>query len=211
MKQFFLNNKSNDLLVFFCGWGMDETPFLSLGFSTNVLFLYDYANLDFDFDFSPYENIKLLAFSYGVYAAGLCAGKMPGLSGKIAINGTLIPVDNNYGVPVKKFALTEKMNSESIGRFRERLFYKKEDFEIFNIPKRTAESCTNELMKIKEIYFSNPVPELKFDKIYVSKYDKIVPAENQLNFWRKYYDTNITELENGHFPFYSYKIEDLLC
>ncbi len=211
MKQFLLDNKSKDLIVFFCGWGMSETPFLVQKFSKNVLFLYDYKTLDFEFDFSPYENITLLAYSYGVCVAGFLSDKwdkIPNIKKKIAINGTLVPVDDMYGVPVKMAELTEKMDSESVVKFRERLFYNKEHLEIFNnnLPQRTAESCTNELVKMREFFTPGEVADLKFDKVYIAKYDKVVPTRNQINFWQKYPPGSIINIEDGHFPFYSDEI-----
>ena len=212
MKQFLLKNNSKNLIVFFCGWGMDEKPFLVRESSQDVLFLYGYEDLGFEFDFSPYENITLLAFSYGVCVAGLVADKIPNVQKKIAINGTLIPIDDEYGVPVKMSLLTEKMDSKTIVKFRERLFFNKEHFEIFNnnLPQRTAESCTNELVKMKEFFKSEEVSDLKFDKVYIGLHDRVVPTKNQINFWQKYPPSDIIEIEDGHFPFYSYKTLEAL-
>ncbi len=207
-------DKSENLILFFCGWAMDETPFSSLKSDSDVLFVYDYSDLSFEYDFSMYKKITLLAFSYGVYAAG-CA-KLPQTSTKVAVNGTLVPVHDEYGVPVKKFALSEKMNSETISKFRARLFggeSAEKHLEMFerNLPNRTAESCTKELTGMKKVFKTTPLPELEFDKVYISKGDIVVPTKNQKNFWKKVSASNIIELESGHFPFYNYeKFEELI-
>lgn len=218
MKLYLENNNSDNLILFFCGWGMDETPFSVLKNDSDILYVYDYTNPDFpEFDFSKYKSVKLLSFSYGVYAGAIA--KLPvslKLDVRVAINGTLMPVDDKYGVPVRQFELTEKMDSESVVKFRQRLFGGEkagEHFAIFehHLPRRTAKSCTDELLGMKKYVPQIPVPQKTFDKIYVAKHDRCVPTRNQLNFWQKAGGNNILELETGHFPFYNYeKLEDLL-
>lgn len=217
MKIFLKNNNSENLILFFCGWGMDETPFSILKSTCDILYVYDYKTPDFpDFNFSKYKSVKLIAFSYGVYASAIA--KLPDslhLESSIAINGTLIPVDDKYGVPTKQFELTEKMDSQTVVKFRERLFggeKAKEDFEIFekNLPNRSALSCTEELIGMKHYVPLFPVPQKIFDKIYISKFDRCVPTRNQYNFWQGLKQLNIIELDTGHFPFYNYtSLEEL--
>lgn len=208
MKTFLRDNKSDNLILFFCGWGMDENPFSLLKSDADVLFIYDYTDSSFDYDVSKYKQITLIAFSYGVYAAGIV--NLPeNVSKKIAINGTLIPVHDKYGVPPKKFALSTKMDSQTIVKFRQRLFggeKAQEHFEMFenNLPKRSAESCTGELAGMVSYFSKMPVAKLEFDKIYIGNFDKVVPMRNQHNFWQKTDVSNIIEIESGHFPFYMF-------
>lgn len=218
MKTYLRNNNSENLILFFCGWGMDENPFSILKSDSDVLFVYDYTTPDFpDFDFSKYKQVSLLAFSYGVYASGIA--KLPEslkLESSTAINGTLIPVDETYGVPLKQFELTEKMDSESVVKFRERLFggeKAKPHFQIFenNLPNRSAKSCTEELIGMKKYVPVFSMPDRKFDKVYIANRDRCVPTRNQKNFWQKQNFSNIIDLETGHFPFYNYQsFEELL-
>ena len=179
---------------------MDENPFSILNNTSDVLYVYDYTTPEFDvFDFSAYKKVDLLAFSYGVYASGitnLCNVKVNSCT---AINGTLVPVDDKLGVPIRQFELTEKMDSQTVVKFRERLFggeKAKEHFEIFenHLPKRNAQSCTQELMGMKRYVPQFPVPSSRFDKVYISKYDRCVPTRNQQNFWRNVSNVEIKEL-----------------
>lgn len=220
MKTYLHTQDSKKLIIFFCGWGMDEKPFSILKTFSDVLYVYDYQTPDFccdEIDFSKYEKIDLLAFSYGVYASAIA--KFPEslkIDKRTAINGTLIPLHDKYGVPFKKFELTEKMNSETVVKFRERLFggeLAQEHFGIFeqNLPQRSAQSCTDELKGMKTYVPVYPIPQVDFDKVYVSKFDKCVPTQNQMNFWQMKTNTDIIELEHGHFPFYNYEtLEELL-
>ena len=197
---------------------MDENPFSVLKSNCDVLYVYDYTTPDFPaFDFSKYKSVKLLSFSYGVYAGAIA--KLPDdlkLDARVAINGTLIPVDDKYGVPVKQFELTEKMDSQSVVKFRQRLFggeKAQEHFDIFesHLPQRSAQNCTDELLGMKKYVPQIPAAHKTFDKVYVAKYDRCVPTRNQRNFWQKAGLEETIELESGHFPFYNYKkLEDLL-
>jgi hypothetical protein len=60
-----LKNNSDRLIIFLCGWGMDEKPLLPLKTGNDVLFLFNYSDLSLDFDFSIYEKIDLIAFPVG--------------------------------------------------------------------------------------------------------------------------------------------------
>lgn len=219
MRTYLRKNNSDNLIIFFCGWGMDETPFSILKSDCDVLFVYDYKETDFPpFDFSQYKNIKQLSFSYGVYAGAIA--KLPldiHIEKSVAINGTLLPVDNTFGVPVKQFELTEKMDSQSVIKFRQRLFggsKAEEHFNLFeqHLPRRSAQSCTEELIGMKTYVPFNIAEHKKFDKIYIANHDRCVPTRNQKNFWNNLYKNqhcpDIIELETGHFPFYNYESLD---
>ena len=211
MRQFYLNNNSKTLIAFFCGWGSDEIPYLPLKTGCDMLFCSDYTEIPekIDFDFSKYEKKYLMAFSFGVYAAGLCAqrGILPKFDKKIALNGTLMAVDEEFGVPEKKFLLSMKMDETTVKKFRARLFHDENDLKIFeaNLPNRTAKSCTDELIAVQKYVHEIPYPKLDFDLIYTGKYDKVIPVKNQKNFWQNKCSCTTIDLESGHFPFYRFK------
>ena len=106
MKVHLQNNGSDNLILFFCGWGMDENPFSVLKSSCDVLYVYDYVTTDFpEFDFSKYKSVKLLSFSYGVYAGAIA--KLPdealeeilyGSDERIKIRSSLIGTSSDYFV-----------------------------------------------------------------------------------------------------------------
>ena len=66
MKLVKIDNRSSSLIIFFAGWGCDENQFTNLRDREDVLILYDYRDLDLDFDFSPYRQVDVLAYSAGV-------------------------------------------------------------------------------------------------------------------------------------------------
>ena len=76
MQHFWLNKKENKkLIVFFNGWGMNETPVKHLDCEDfDILVLYDYRDLNFDlsqFDFSSYAKKYLICWSMGVFVSCL--------------------------------------------------------------------------------------------------------------------------------------------
>lgn len=56
MKRYLVNKNSDNLLIFFTGWGCDEFEFEHLESNSDVLILYNYSDLNLDFDFSQYKN-----------------------------------------------------------------------------------------------------------------------------------------------------------
>lgn len=56
MKRYLVNKNSDNLLIFFTCWGCDEFEFEHLESNSDVLILYNYFDLNLDFDFSQYKN-----------------------------------------------------------------------------------------------------------------------------------------------------------
>lgn len=103
MKQhFIIKNNQKHLLLFFAGWGMDETPFLTIHpTDKDWMICYDYRSLAFDTDLlETYSQITLIAWSMGVWAASQIMKQYPHLpvSQSIAINGTLYPIHETKGI-----------------------------------------------------------------------------------------------------------------
>lgn len=205
MKTHFRNNNSEELILVLSGWGMDEKPFNTLETNTDILFLYDYSDLDFEFDFSKYKKITLLAFSYGVFMAGYLKDILPEFHLKIAVNGTLKPVDEEFGIPRKIFTLTlENMTELTALKFREKLFSEKAELLMFNknLPNRDMQSSKDELAALKNYFFENKDIDYEFDKVIIGENDRIIPTKNQKNYWQNH--KNILNLEGGHFLFYKF-------
>ncbi len=208
MKTFFINNKSDKLIVFFCGWAMDEKPFECLSSENfDVLFVYDYSSLDLDFDFSNHKAFYLIAFSYGVFIAQLTKN-LPPFIYKLAINGTLKPIDKICGINPKIFEMTlSAISEESIIKFYSKMFDNDLDYEYFlnHMPSRESASCKLELEKIKEYSLELKEAAFEYDETIISSSDKIFPAKSQINYWSF---SKVTNVEAGHFLFYKYKTFD---
>ena len=78
MKYKWLNKVNNQkLIIFFNGWGMDESVVSHLDCENyDILMFYDYNTLDTDFDFESlniYPKKNLIAWSMGVMVGGCLA------------------------------------------------------------------------------------------------------------------------------------------
>ena len=155
-----------------------------------------------------------MSYSYGVFTAAMLDKKLPVKPvSKTAINGTLKPIDNNYGIPQKIFDLTlGSMTLETAVKFRERLFNHQEHFRLFNknLPLRDIDDSMHELAQLKE-YFKNEV-YCNYDKVLIAEEDRIIPTRNQKKYWLELQNhQNVKLIQGGHFPFYNYEfLEDLI-
>lgn len=197
MRYKWLNRKNNSkLIVFFNGWGMDENIVNHLSFGGyDVLMFYDYNTLDTDFDFlalEKYQEKYLVAWSMGVMTATLFDIKY---KSSVAINGTLKPIDNNFGIPVRIYDLTIKgFTPENSEKFIKNM-YETERPEL-NI-KRDFSNQKSEL-EILKTYTANQ--NFKYNKVIISDNDKIIPTKNQAAFWGR--EPNI---KCGHAVFHLFK------
>ena len=216
--QFHWLNKQNkeNLIIFFAGWSFDETPFKFLDCGDfDVIIMYDYNKLDLPkIDFSNYKNINLIAWSMGVFVAYLLKEKLPKFTKKIAINGTIKPVDDEFGIPQKPFLLTLRHAKTGLeGKFYQNIFNSNEEFEkyIKTPVKRTIENRETELRALYEKIKTTEINYTHFyDKALISAHDKIIPTKNQVNFWQE--NSEIEMLESGHFPYYNFKSwNEILC
>ncbi len=209
MRTYLRDSNSKTIVVFFAGWALDEKPFEALeSKGYDLLFVYDYSDLSFEFDFSKYDKKILIAFSYGVFISSLLQEKLPVFDRKIAVNGTLRPIGKEFGINEKIFKLTlDSISPESMQKFYSRMFDNNLDYEYFmeHLPSRNWYQCKEELAKISECYQNNQNLGYTFDKAIISNEDKIFPAKSQINFWQ---NTEVKNIEAGHFPFYKFNSVD---
>lgn len=206
-----LNKKNNkNLIVFFTGWSFDEKPFRFLDCADfDVIIVFDYNEIsELDVDLSVYEKKYLITWSMGVFVAALMMEKFKDFDYKIAINGTISPVDDEFGIPVRMFELTLKHAQKGLeGKFYQNVFYDANDYKKYenNPVQRTIENRVSELENLYELIKSTEIGDEKFyDVALVSEFDKIIPSRNQTNCHKKS-NTTVISLSNGHFPFYNYK------
>ncbi|MDD3014766.1 MAG: DUF452 family protein [Candidatus Gastranaerophilales bacterium] len=217
MKTYLINNNSKNLILFFNGWSMDENHLLRLkspGY--DVLICSDYQDISplYNDKFDSYTDIIIIAWSMGVFAANKLRKYLNNVSLSIAINGTLSPIDDRYGIPETIFDATlNNFNTENREKFYKRMFKNNEDFEKFLLiqPKRSAEDQKKELLTLQN-YIINENGRLNcFDRVIISKYDKIIPAKNQIYFWNEKEKLNPVIIEEGHYPFFLWQnYEDII-
>jgi biotin synthesis protein BioG len=194
-------NNNTKLIIFFNGWGMDETVVSHLEPANyDVLMFYDYNSLETNFDFKQFANYSekyLVAWSMGVMIA---TNFEINYNSTTAINGTLEPIHEKFGIHPKIYDLTiQGFNENGRKRFLKSIF----DTNCNIAVQRDISEQKTELVAIKN-YKANK--NFKYNKIYISDNDKIIPTKNQIAYWNK--DTNI---QSPHCPFPLFKTwEELL-
>ena len=198
-----IKNNSKNLIIFLTGWGCDAGQF---GFmkseNYDVLICYDYTDLNFDFDFSKYDNFYLITFSAGVNIGCVLKNRLPKFKKTVAINGNPLANNQYYGLRKEILEVFAGVTPSNALDFRRQfLVYDDEEFRKFNATQshRTFESCMQELLMINQCDSSND--QMKYDVAVLSKDDKIFYFERQLEYWSD--KSKCVILENtAHFPFF---------
>lgn len=190
---------------------MDENHLLRLK-STNydILICSDYQDLSplCNDKLKNYSDITIIAWSMGVFAANKLKKYLNNVSLSIAINGTLKPIDDKYGIPEAIFEATlNNFNAETREKFYKRMFKNNEDFEKFllNQSKRSANDQKRELITLQNYIIKENGSKNCFDRVIIGKYDKIIPAKNQIRFWNETEKSNPVIIEEGHYPFFRWQ------
>jgi pimeloyl-[acyl-carrier protein] methyl ester esterase len=215
VKSRWLHRIESDKLIIFCnGWGMDEQPLAGLeSHDWDVLMLYDYIDLVPDQDLgellSSYEETILVAWSMGVWAGQqIFASHRHQLQTGIAVNGTLCPIDDQFGIPEELFRATfEHFDEKQRSKFYHRMCRDREVYRRFvrEQPARSVENQKKELAALLETAGCIREEEPLYQRALVADRDFIMPTSNQLNFWP---EKMVKQLDGTHFLFYSYQSWD---
>jgi len=209
MKFSWLNNSGNEsLIVFFSGWSVEPEH---MGFlkteEFDVVMLHSYDSFELpDINTAKYKNVTVIAFSFGVFIASVAMKGKNIAKENFAINGTFKPVDNSYGIRKMVFEKTlSGLNDETFRQFKRNMFDDDAGFERFENSFKTAETVAG-LKKELEFIQNNlgkPVADNNmFGKVLISSNDRIMPARNQIEFWK---NCKNEIMESGHFPFYKFE------
>lgn len=206
MKQhFIIKNNQKHLLLFFAGWGMDETPFLNIQpTDCDWLICYDYRSLEFDSNLiQEYSSITLIAWSMGVWVASQMMKQQPLLpvSKSIAINGTLYPIHETQGITPSIFDGTlQGLNEQSLRKFQRRMCDSPADYNAFQTvaPQRSVEELKEELAAIQEQYLSLSPSDFAWQKAIIGENDRIFPPDSQWLAWRNKAES-LEQVEAAHY------------
>jgi biotin synthesis protein BioG len=192
------------LRLFFAGWGMEPGPFMGMREDRgDVLMVYDYTDAAFPVDLAArvdaYDECHLIAWSLGVSVAnGVCRDLR--LSSALAVNGTLVPVDDLYGIPPALFDGTiEHLLSGGWTRFVRRMCGNAEAGVRFEraCSERTVEDRLAELRVLRQ---SSAAEACIFERAIAGRQDRIVPFENQVRAW-EHFGVPCRVVNQPHFPF----------
>ena len=144
----------------------------------------------------------------GVFVANLFKNLFSDFEYKMAINGTISPVDNKFGIPIKMFELTLKHAKIGLeGKFYKNVFQTEEEFQEYSKTPvgRTIENRVSELENLYTEIKNHKELEIQqfYDFAIVSDFDKIIPPKNQIASHNQN-KVRVLRLPYGHFPFYHY-------
>jgi len=211
MKLHWLARDGHRALIIFCnGWGMDHRPFVRLqADGYDVLALNDYRELpkkdDFDAILAGYQDCLLIAWSMGVLIGQqLFAGQAKRFCRRIAINGTLRPIDDRYGIPLETYQATwENYGEEVKSRFYRRMCREQGVLSRFLEvqPQRSTFEQQQELGALFDLAANNLEDASIYTDIIVSSNDLVMPTAHQIAFWQGHKPIVIT---GCHFPFFGW-------
>ena len=150
-----------------------------------------------------------LLLSLGIWAAehlSPTVGLEPDLS--IAINGTPVPADNLYGVPVEIFEGTvNNLTDKGMEKFNLRLFGDKTTLERYRdrTSKRSIDSFREELRWMYNRIMETNDLKYRWDIAVASPNDRVFPYNNVKGYWSKRETTSLVSLNLPHYPFFNWE------
>ena len=215
MKSKFVKRSSSKRLIqIFAGWGMDWRPFAKITHpGYDILVIWDYRQLTFNWKpLFRYEEICLIAWSMGVFVASVTMHEIsPRVTMRIAVNGTLTPIDDALGIsPAVWRGTLNALSPTTWRKFQRRMCDSQAQYAEFsqNSPKRTMEDLKEELeaLEIHTIFHVEQISD--WDMAVISRHDAIFPTDNQLAAWQNTAPVRI--LEAGHLPDFQQLIQRLI-
>lgn len=203
LHQHFHRPQNDRLLLFFTGWGMDELVSAHLDDAGwDIWTIYDYS--------SPvvlppipahYGDIRLIAWSLGVWAAAEASAGLPSLTDAVAINGTLHPLDEQFGIAPAIFQGTIEHWLQP--RARERFWQRLSGTTTaeFPHPRRMPDDQQRELQAIATRYLRSPQVRNPFRRAIISENDRIFSAVAQRRAWQHDGIAEVLSLPGAHAPF----------
>ena len=221
------HHSSTGMLLFFSGWGSEPCMFsngIEESTAYDILMLWDYRDMDFDLGIlNGYNEVRVLAWSMGVWAAGKALGGADMVNGlRLAVNGTPFPVDDSKGIPTAIFDGTlNGLSERTLAKFRRRMCGSTEALEqlLSCGLTRSVDELREELSAIREAVrhgadhdagmFSGTAAadapgDFSWDHAVIGSGDLIFPAANQTEAW-KGLDVPVSLLDIPHYDISLFK------
>jgi len=203
--------KNSHLVVFYGGWGTDENMFVPLcNDEFDFIMFYNYSADEALVlpETKTYERITLIGWSVGVWAAEYLTSKTgikPDVS--IAVNGTPLPADDHFGIPLNVFEGTlNNITEENIEKFYMRVFGDKKTYLLNSdrVPRRTLKSLHDELRWLYNRIMEQKEPGFKWNYAVTSEKDRVFPWQNLNSYWSRQNDTRHIILPLPHYFFHKW-------
>ncbi|MBW6500403.1 MAG: DUF452 family protein [Bacteroidales bacterium] len=204
--------KNKTLVVLFGGWGTDENVFTPLcNDEFDFILFYNYSADEALVlpEMKVYSSIIMIGWSLGVWASEYLlprTGIKPDIT--IAVNGTPVPADDRYGIPLKVFEGTlNNLTEENMEKFYLRTFGDKKTYQrnIDRIPHRSIKSLHDELRWMYNRIMEQKEPGFRWDYAVISEIDRVFPAANLNSYWEKEKRTKHIRVPLPHYFFHEWK------
>ena len=212
MKTYIRRREKNDqLVVIFGGWGTDENVFTPLcDDDFDFILFYNYSSDEALVlpEMKLYKKITVIGWSLGVWAAEYLfpkTGIVPDIA--IAVNGTPVPANDQYGIPLNIFEGTlNNLTEENMEKFYLRMFGDKKTYELNKdrVPHRSIKSLNDELRWLYNRIMEQKEPGFKWDYAVTSEIDRVFPSENVNSYWEKEKNTKHIVLPLPHYFFHKW-------
>lgn len=197
------NAGASRLVLLFAGWGMSPRPLGSVAMpGYDIAVVWDYRDMSAPWleEVTRYDEVVIMAWSYGIHAAARFMHAHPELpvTARIAVNGTRFTADDTMGIPRDIFRATlEGLSERSVMKFNMRMCGGAAAYKAFapNAPERSIDDLREEL----QTFDTGPAPRLMWDKAFISDSDAIIPPGNQRTVWRDE-AAEIISLDGPHLP-----------
>lgn len=185
--------EASQVIVIFGGWAIGAEAFAHLKTTADILYVSDYRDLAADLpEVQHYETRVLVAWSFGV--ASYChwqQGRVDIFDRKIALNGSMTPIDRLSGILPRNMQKTiDTLSFESFQIFLTRCYGQEQPHQPIDVSARKAE-----LIAVQTRDYTNAAQN--WDKIWISRHDKIFPLTNMQRAWPQ----RLNVLDGPHVPF----------
>jgi biotin synthesis protein BioG len=204
--------KNRQLIILYGAWGTDENVFAPLcDDEFDFILFYNYSADEALIlpETKTYDKIIVIGWAFGVWAAEYLlpkTGIKPDRA--IAVNGTPIPADDKFGIPVNLIEGTlNNITEETIGKFHLRMFGDKKTYKtnIDRVPQRNLKSLHDELRWFYNRIMEQKEPGFKWDYAITSENDRVYPSSHLIDYWSRQKETKHIVLPFPHYFFHKWK------
>jgi biotin synthesis protein BioG len=212
MTQHWLKKEGHpSLTIFFTGWGMTPatTKHLALP-DSDFLVCCDYRSIEPITGTSHYQHINIIAYSMGVWAASLAMEHIAAQTiNTIAINGSALPVSDQFGIPETVYNGTHHhLSPSNFQKFVVRICGNRENAQLLNGSFNDADiDLLRQELAFIQTNQAIVKPFRPWHKAIISQNDLIYPCRNLTDYWQTS-NTPIELINAPHFPFWGWKSWD---
>lgn len=187
------HNAKPEAVVVFGGWAVGPACFAALPADRDVFFVDDYRSVEAELPaLEGYGAVDLVAWSFGVAAFGHWnAGRPDIFRHKVALCGSLSPVDRRLGIAPRVYARTvQGLTQESYQQFQHRVFGRSLPEAHIDLDARRDELIAVEAR--------GPAPDPGFDRVWAAEQDQIFALAAMEAAWA---DRDLKTFDGPHAPF----------